>query len=92
MMGVPCVNRTRVTVELRLQGPSGDSFADILDAHPELKICGRPCPFPRITLNMRQFWAVMRFVAEQRLAARRDRLRDGGFDVASIGKQLWRCG
>jgi len=38
MMGKPCVKGTRVTVELILcRLGAGRSFADILDAYPQLK-------------------------------------------------------
>jgi uncharacterized protein (DUF433 family) len=38
MMGKPCVKGTRITVELILRKlGAGRSFADILDAYPQLK-------------------------------------------------------
>ena len=38
MLGKPCVKGTRITVELILRKlGAGRSFAEILDAHPQLK-------------------------------------------------------
>jgi uncharacterized protein (DUF433 family) len=38
MMGKPCIRGTRITVELILRKlGAGRSFADVLDAHPQLR-------------------------------------------------------